>query len=398
MIRFLIIHIIRLLNLLVPKNPKLVVFISDPDYADNPLALYEWLVRSGKGVDWELKWMFRDQERYIQHARKHVDVFSKSFAGLWNLLRAKVIITSHNQFGIVSSPERQVFVSLGHGIYLKNMGYMKHRKHLKERERKEKLASMEILRKSISMMVATSGTFKMMLAACYHVEGDRIEVAGFPRMDDLFRSDRNKIINNWFCGRKVSKLFLYIPTHRRNEEGGLVEGKSLLSEFFAGGLSELQKVLEKNDSALLIKLHPFEQHEAGRLSSICNYPRIAVVGDNDLYDFPLYQIVGAADCLVTDYSSVYIEYLALDRPIVFTATDLGLYEEARGLLLSPYEQWTPGPKVKDLKGLCEEMPKICGGEDDWQADRKRVRDILIAYPDGQSAQRVWSAIEARTHQ
>lgn len=41
----------------------------------------------------------------------------------------------------------------------------------------------------------------------------------------------------------------------------------------------------------------------------------------------LYEILPHTDLLITDYSSVYFDYLLLDKPIVFTPTDLGEYSK-----------------------------------------------------------------------
>ena len=43
-----------------------------------------------------------------------------------------------------------------------------------------------------------------------------------------------------------------------------------------------------------------------------------------------YETLNAADLLITDYSSVYFDYLLLDRPLIFVPVDLEEYIETRG--------------------------------------------------------------------
>ena len=45
--------------------------------------------------------------------------------------------------------------------------------------------------------------------------------------------------------------------------------------------------------------------------------------------------------LISDYSSVYFDYLLLDRPILFTDKDIDDYAANRGIMLEPLDLWRP---------------------------------------------------------
>lgn len=65
-----------------------------------------------------------------------------------------------------------------------------------------------------------------------------------------------------------------------------------------------------------------------------------------------YNILNAVDILITDYSSIYFDFLLLDRPIIFTPIDYEEYKHNRGFLLEPFDFWAPGDKCfcyEDLK-------------------------------------------------
>ena len=51
----------------------------------------------------------------------------------------------------------------------------------------------------------------------------------------------------------------------------------------------------------------------------------------------LYELLGATDLLISDISSVVIDYLLLDRPIIHAFSDLGEYESSRGFTVEPIE-------------------------------------------------------------
>ncbi len=73
------------------------------------------------------------------------------------------------------------------------------------------------------------------------------------------------------------------------------------------------------------------------------------ITDNDLLinldeSLDVYPILKESDLLITDYSSVYFDYLYLDREIVFYPYDLDYYKnDDRGLMFE-YNEFTPGEK------------------------------------------------------
>ncbi len=86
-------------------------------------------------------------------------------------------------------------------------------------------------------------------------------------------------------------------------------------------------------------------------------------------------------------------FLLLDKPIIFTPTDLEQYGENRGFLLEPYELWTPGPKVLDQMSLQYEMNKSLNDIRYYKKERKWLKDIAHYYQDNNSSYRVWSIID-----
>ena len=56
-----------------------------------------------------------------------------------------------------------------------------------------------------------------------------------------------------------------------------------------------------------------------------------------------------SDLLITDYSSVYFDYLNLNKPVIFINTDEDTYKDERGFIFDNEDMWRPGPKVKDMK-------------------------------------------------
>jgi CDP-glycerol glycerophosphotransferase (TagB/SpsB family) len=106
------------------------------------------------------------------------------------------------------------------------------------------------------------------------------------------------------------------------------------------------------------------------------------------HDMDLYEVLNGIDCLISDYSSVIIDYLLTDKPMIFTPTDLDSYSNNKGLMFEPYDAWVPGDIALDYKQLTVAISKALFGEDVYRKDRERLRRITHKYADAKSAERV----------
>ncbi len=106
----------------------------------------------------------------------------------------------------------------------------------------------------------------------------------------------------------------------------------------------------------------------------------------------LYDILGATDILVTDYSSIYFDFLLLDKPIVFIPTDLQEYEKSRGFLFDPYNFWAPGPKPLIFTDFLAELTKYIKDENYYKKERTIVNDIVNKYQDSKSSERLYNLV------
>ena len=81
------------------------------------------------------------------------------------------------------------------------------------------------------------------------------------------------------------------------------------------------------------------------------YKNIRIIYPSD-NSYKLYPLLGSADFLLTDYSSVYIDYEILGRPIGFVMNDIQSYKGNRGLYFNDLETSLPGPIIPDFDSLC----------------------------------------------
>jgi CDP-glycerol glycerophosphotransferase (TagB/SpsB family) len=169
-------------------------------------------------------------------------------------------------------------------------------------------------------------------------------------------------------------VFLYLPTKRGNGiENPLLDVESNLEEFDAA--------LRETNSELLIKRHPEE--ETPSIADSCSNVTVLESSIDSQVLLP------HADVLLTDYSSVYLPFLLLDRPIVFFPFDFEEFTATRPLLFD-YEAITPGPIVHDYDSL-EDVLLHQDLKAQYQSTREEIRDKYHRYQDGNASRRLTSA-------
>lgn len=109
----------------------------------------------------------------------------------------------------------------------------------------------------------------------------------------------------------------------------------------------------------------------------------------------LYQVLGAADALVSDVSSVTIDYLLLDRPVIHAMADLDAYRDTRGFTVDDVEDVLAGPVVTSSAELIGHLGDVLSGGDPGAAQRRSVRALSHAATDGGSTDRLLRAIGLR---
>jgi len=143
-------------------------------------------------------------------------------------------------------------------------------------------------------------------------------------------------------------IILYAPTYREN-------GSVFFFPDFDKGRS--QKFIKEHNILFIVKLHPLE--EAHTIKIFKKMENIILLEDQMLQErhLDIYDFFPCTDILVTNYSSVYFDFLLLDKPILFAVPDLEEYRKKRSFVLEPFEFWAPGPKVKNFKKFLEEIKK-----------------------------------------
>lgn len=210
-------------------------------------------------------------------------------------------------------------------------------------------------------------------------------INGQPRNDIFFGTDVGfnlvdcdgttieKIRSAAASGKRV---VLYSPTYRPPAE---------IQPAHALDLDELNAFALRHDLLIVWKAHPKD--------GIAVREREALIVMDKNAD--VYPVMGYADCMITDYSSIYMDYLLLDRPIIFFPYDLEHYLRRRGIQ-HDYNTITPGPKCLTQAEVQQALREIVvEGGDSWRNSRETVRRDFYEYRDGRSCERLFAEIRKR---
>lgn len=303
---------------------------------------------------------------------------------------ARYVITTHQPFKV---RRQQINVQFWHGVPLKRMGRMAYNTKRHDVRRNEKL-----WRQNADLVTSSSDLYESLMTACIGIDSQKYRQVGFPRWDYLHKAAISKaqLLQDLF-GQKddQAQIGIYLPTFRYELRDAHIMQQIKEGNFFAFAdfdPLQLNAALSKNHQYLLVKLHPYEMRLFAHLHS--PYSHIAFLSNDYLYTHhcDLYELLADTSFLLTDFSSIYFDYLRLNKPIVFITNFLAQYQKTRGLLMGPYPKIVPGPCVSSQKELLSRLPHL--DEAKWQQRRLYWRFLTDQVAGQNYCARIWQAMTA----
>ncbi len=314
---------------LFPVKENRIAFISmhNENFKDSLGCVYETLKK-------ENKYDFVLITREDLSVRKPLKVFGFFFIKSRLLATSKYVFLNDNfmPMGKLNFRKDTVITQLWHG----EGAFKKFGLHIPQPDdlRKREVAA----NGKLTYVVCSSEGVKKIYAEAFGVDEKRVLPLGAPRLDYLMNEEskekaKEKILS-LYPESKDKKIILYAPTFRDDADR---DGK-LLDSF-----SDEKLMKELGDEYFLfIRLHP-QVHTAS-----ADFKCAADVTDYE----DVRELVLASDVLITDYSSICMDFCALDKKTVFYCPDLDWYRERRDFYFH-YEAFVPGEVCKAFSGLAE---------------------------------------------
>lgn len=361
-----------------PIDERLVVYeaFHGNGALDSPRAIFDELLDAPDMGHLKHVWCFKSlavkrafDGRFARHPRVR-SVLTESLDYYKVLSTAKYLVNNQTFPANFTKRAGQLYVNTAHGTPLKTMGYEIHEGVFGVRNPVRNLLAADYL-------VSASGYMtEALYARAYRLRGiyqGTIIEEGYPRVDAQFldESGRQRVREQLrTAGVELptagTTLVLFAPTWRGTQYTNPVYDAEALQ-------AEVQALAESlgDGYTVLLKVHqqiftPVARHEAlaGRL--VPNW-------------MPTNRLLGIVDVLVTDYSSIFFDFLATGRPVVFYVPDAASYERYRGMLFELAE--LPGPVYAELDQLAKGIAATGTGtaDDALVSHGQRYREAAAAY-------------------
>lgn len=372
--------IMTLFNYIIPKRKDIILFIGNDGLTDNNRALFSFLIKQGYQQKYHIHCAVKNPARYQYLAENNVKFMSLK-AGIFSYFRAGYVFYCNGTYPMKPS-KKQIVTNLWHGTPLKKICKLAPNVSQYDYD-------------YFTYLLAASPMFVPIMAKCFGVSEKKVLCCGHARNDILFDPSSDVLERLSLVG-DYEKILLWMPTFRNSFNDYIHDGscttKTGLPIFEDTSQMEQYNLwLKENKVCMVIKLHPMQ-----KLSDIASFSfsniRMMTNDDIEAKHLQLYELVAYADALVTDYSSIFFDYLLLNRPIGFTCDDMDTYGGNRGFVVDHPFDLMPGMKINCFSDFLDFSKKMVSGDDGYAQERKRVNQLVNTDKDGKSAQKLISLL------
>lgn len=282
-----------------------------------------WLI--GSDDPQSLGWLIRDSEAAanVRCLRRDTVRAYLSYA------TARYAFFTHGLYGSPQPPKDRVFVNLWHGDGPK---------------RRKGFANI-----GCTFIVSGTQLWGEQRVRNFGVSRENVLVTGNPRIDQFRRPAGDRALRQLGIDPALP-LVMWLPTYRKTDYRGNRLGaiRNWSDAGTLSGSSDVQQLLTRvsedareQGMTLAVKPHQLDGDQFAALG-------MHVITNEGLRraEVSLYQLLARTHGLITDYSSVWTDYLVLDRPLGFYCPDLAEYTANRGLNVDDYPSLLPGPLLE----------------------------------------------------
>ena len=346
---------------------KYIIFESVPDFSDNTRAVFDELVSRGVNKKYKFVWLVADSTKISEKFEnvEYVDYEHDSKKLMYYKLRAKCLIFCNSL--IEKANDRTKSFYLTHATQIKDS------------------SSYYRAPQDIDYCFVTSEAFKPLMSKVYGIDKSKMVALGFPRNDVLFKQTKrtHEIFEN-----KYNKIIVWYPTFRQSKGGRVVEGCNSMPIIHNEELAlKINKSLQEKN--VLIVLKPHFAQDTTYLTKL-ELSNIRIIDDSFFlkHSISSYEFVAGCDALLTDYSSIYFDYLACNKPIGAVWEDIEYYRQNRGFCMDSDYYMSGSEKIYTVEDFLCFVEHIAAGVDLVKKEREIIRRLAHDLDSGDSTKRV----------
>ncbi|MGB1262267.1 MAG: CDP-glycerol glycerophosphotransferase family protein [Cognaticolwellia sp.] len=328
-----------LLTKIIAKKKQLWVFGAwfGQRYSDNPKAFFEYI--NHQQPDINAIWICKNPDVITQVRALGFKAFhEKSLLGIYYQLRAEFAFVCQSLHDDIYAPcigQSTQVVNLWHGLPLKKIMYdVFGDKVVKKNVIGKLFDTLSPYNKQRNdYLLATSEETQQTLSKAFRIPKERTLITGFPRNDALLTASAESTSDSYKC--------IYMPTFRG--------GKGTECDLFAQygfDVKSIDTALQEHNIELVLRMHPVNKPPSYIIEQISQASAISIDQSADIFDS-----INQYDCMITDYSGGYFDFLLTGRPILFAPFDLENYKQQERDLYYHYEDVTIEPYAFDWPTL-----------------------------------------------
>lgn len=364
MIRRIFNRLNKILYSMIPKK-NWIVFESVPDLSDNTKAVFDEMIKRKLNDKYTFVWWVSDKNKEFPKYKNTIYIDTKNEKEFYKYVKRAKVLISCNQF-LISYSKGQKSFYLTHGTAIKNVVNYN-------------------IPSNIDYNLVATDNFISSLSKAYKANPQTFYGLGFPRNDDLmnFKYDLHKLFNI-----EYKKIIVWYPTFRQHKNGYKNTNKNTIPILDnSKDAIKLNKIAKDNDILIVIK-----PHFAQDISYITKHDLSNLIFINDDFfvknKISSYQFVGNSDALITDYSSIYFDYLLCDKPIGVVWNDIDEYRENPGFCIDIDHYMKGADKIYNLEDLEKFVINVSNNIDNLKKERKEICKFANYKCDGKNSERV----------
>ena len=329
--------LLKILGLLVKSDDKLILFVSfgGKGYDDSPRVIYEKMIQMEDFNDYKFYWAFINPEKYniLKGSKIKIDTLKYFIIAQ----KAKVWITnSAIERGLKFKKKKTFYINTWHGTPIKKIGKEGNNVNIKSGFGSKNISSENIF-------LAQSTYDAHIFSRVFNIGIENIKCYDLPRNDELVKDNqelRQKIRDELKIPQE-KKVILYAPTYRefqRDKNNSCVLKPPIDFEKWHRLLGD--------DYIVLVRAH-YEVVDVLGIHETDFVKNVSTYGN-------LNELMIISDILISDYSSIFVDYSILSKPMFCFAYDFDEYREKRGIYID-LEQELPGIVHQDENSLLQDI-------------------------------------------
>lgn len=336
-------------------DERKILLYCNLSFRDNNRAIYDYLIEHEYNNKYNIIVSTSDYKEYKALAPNNVK-FVGPLKAILNYFSSKYIFYCIGKIPIEPAKDQKV-IHMEHGMPFKEAS-----------EGQQKYSNKS---QHYTYVMATGKAFIDVQCRWYAVEKEKIVIAGNPKSDSLF------LPNPQYDFGEYKKIIIWAPTFRKSVSMNMqdtTEEQPILPIVDIKDFEKLNTFLKSIGVKIVVKLHP--EQDLSKYN-VVEMDHFILLSHNEFLHrgMDLYRFMKQCDAMITDYSSIFYDYMLLNRPIGYTEDDIEDYAGKRGFAMDP-EFYRPGMKIRSYQDVCIFAKNLVDGIDDYKERRFQVNALV----------------------